>query len=122
LGVLRSPFAGLSDIFLTELALGSNRHDPLLQRLVAWKNKPDHAAAFLERFQRLRERAGRDAPALLLGEVLSEFGYLLAVGCGPDAEQRMANVTRVLELVRGMQHELPSLAPLVRELRERIER
>lgn len=122
LGVLRSPFAGLSDIFLTELALGSNRHDPLLQRLVAWKNKPEHAAAFLERFQRLRERAGRDAPALLLGEALSEFGYLLAVGCGPDAEQRMANVTRVLELVRGMQHELPSLAPLVRELRERIER
>lgn len=122
LGVLRSPFAGLSDVFLTELALGSNRKEQLLRRLEQWESKPEEATVFLERFSRLRMRAGRDAPAMLLGEALSEFGYLLAVGSGPDAEQRMANVARMNELVRGMQHDLPSLAPLVRELRDRIER
>lgn len=122
LGVLRSPLGGLSDAFLTELALGSNRHHTLLQRLQDWPGKPPAAEYFLADYQRLRSRAGRDAPALLLGEALSAFGYLLAVGCGPDAEQRLANVNRMLELVRAMQHELPSLAPLVRDLRERLER
>ncbi|MBZ0135377.1 MAG: UvrD-helicase domain-containing protein [Planctomycetes bacterium] len=122
LGVLRSPLAGLSDVFLTELALGSNRNEPLLKRLEDWAARPAHADTFLQRFQQLRRRAGRDAPSLLLGDALSGFGYLLAVGSSPDAEQRMANVARMLELVRAMQHELPSLAPLVRELRDRIDR
>jgi ATP-dependent helicase/nuclease subunit A len=124
LGVLRSPFAGLSDRFLTELALGSDRSTdtPLLQRLEDWPARPPEAEEFLRHFRALRARAGRDAPALLLGAALSEFGYLLAVGSGPDCEQRMANVRRVHELVRQMQHELPSLAPLTRELRDRIER
>ena len=122
LGLLRSAFAGLSDVFLTELALGGNRQDGLLKRLQDWQDAPDVARIFLERFERLGKRAGRDAAALLLSEALSEFGYLLAAGSGPDAEQRMANVARMRELVRSMQHELPSLAPLVRELRERIER
>lgn len=122
LGVLRSPLGGLSDAFLTELALGSNPNATLLQHLQDWPDKPPAAQAFLTGFVRLRACAGRESPALLLGEALSAFGYLLAVGCGPDAEQRLANVNRMLELVRAMQHELPSLAPLVRELRERLER
>lgn len=122
LGLLRSPFAGLSDRFLTELSLRGNRYDPLLKRLREWPKNPPQAATFLQRFQQLRERAGRDAPALLLTEALSAFGYPLAVGCGPDAEQRLANVARIVELIREMQQGLPSLAPLVRELRERIER
>lgn len=121
LGLLRSPFAGLSDRFLTELSLQGNRN-ALLQRLREWPAKPPEADTFLQRFATLQSRAGRDAPALLLTEALSAFGYPLAVGCGPDAEQRLANVARVVELIREMQHGLPSLAPLVRELRERIER
>jgi ATP-dependent exoDNAse (exonuclease V) beta subunit len=120
-GLLRSPFGGLSDAFLTELSLAGNRAS-LLQRLEDWDDKPAQAQAFLQRFHELRERAGRDAPAMLLGRALSDFGYVLAVTCGPEAEQRKANVARMLELVRGMQHELPSLAPLVRELIDRIER
>ena len=122
LGLLRSPLAGLSDSFLTTLSLRGDRNPPLLERLRAWEDKPVQASMFLQRFDEMRQRAGRDAPAQLLGEALSEFGYLLAVGCGPDAGQRVANVARMLELVRGMQHEIPSLAPLVRELRDRIDR
>lgn len=121
-GLLRSPFGGLSDGFLTELSLRGARSDTLLNRLRACEDKPPEAVALLQRLDALHRRAGRDAPALLLGEALSEFGYLLAVGCGPSAAQRMANVNRVLELVRAMQHEIPSLAPLVRELMDRIER
>ncbi|MCA8912847.1 MAG: UvrD-helicase domain-containing protein [Planctomycetes bacterium] len=122
LGLMRSPFGGLSDRLLTDMSLRGDRHLSLLERLKAWDDKPPEARLFIERLEALRERAGRDAPALLLGEALSDFGYLLAVGCGPDAAQRMANVARMLELVRGMQHEIPSLAPLVRELVDRIER
>lgn len=121
-GLLRSPFGGLSDAFLTELSLRSERSDTLLNRLRKWEDKPPAAVNLLQRLDALHRRAGRDAPALLLGEALSEFGYLLAVGCGSGAAQRMANVNRVLELVRAMQHEIPSLAPLVRELMDRIER
>ncbi|MCB9893267.1 MAG: UvrD-helicase domain-containing protein [Planctomycetes bacterium] len=122
LGLLRSPFAGLSDAVLTRLAFETDAKLPLLTRLESWPECPPHATQFVQRFHRLCSRAGRDAPALLLGEALSAFGYSLAVGCGPDADQRLANVGRMLELVRGMQHELPSLAPLVRELRDRIDR
>ena len=122
LALLRSPFAGLSDTVLTRLAFAETSRLPLLHRLRSWPDSPPQAARFLEQFDRLRARAGRDAPAMLLGEALSAFGYSLSIGCGPDAEQRLANVARMLELVRGMQHELPSLAPLIRELRDRIER
>lgn len=122
LGVLRSPFAGLDDRFLTGLSLGSDGSLPLLERLETYAEKPLEAVRFLEVFDRLRMRAGRDAPAMLLGDALSMTGYPLAVGSGPDAEQRLANLARVVALVREMQQEQPSLAPLVRELRERIER
>jgi ATP-dependent helicase/nuclease subunit A len=122
LGLLRSPLAGLSDIELTNLAMTSDRNATLFDRVMNWCEKPAAASEFLARLAALQSRAGRDAPALLLTEALSGFGYALAVGCGPDAEQRLSNVTRILELVRRMQHETPSLGPLVRELMARIER
>lgn len=122
LGVLRSPFASISDVQLTQLALQGDKHATLFERVTDWPEKPAVAAEFLLRLQALQDRAGRDAPAVLLAEALSDFGYALAVGCGAEAEQRLANLARMLELVRRMQHESPSLAPLVRELMARIER
>jgi ATP-dependent helicase/nuclease subunit A len=122
LGLLRSPLAGLSDVQLTHLALQADRNATLFERFLAWPDKPASATGFLSRFRALQARAGRDSPAVLLAEALADFGYALSVGCGPDAEQRLSNVTRMLDLVRRMQQETPSLAPLVRELVTRIER
>jgi ATP-dependent helicase/nuclease subunit A len=122
LGLLRSPLAGLSDVELTNLALAGDRNATLFDRVMSWREKPAAASEFLACLAALQSRAGRDLPALLLTEALAGFGYALAVGCGPDAEQRLSNVARILELVRRMQQETPSLAPLVRELMARIER
>jgi ATP-dependent helicase/nuclease subunit A len=123
LGLLRSPFAGLSDRYLTELAFRHNRHKGLLQRLRDDQEGHPHptAAEFLARFDSLHARAGREAPALLLTEALTATGYALAVGCGFDAEQRLANLERVIEVVRATQAETPSLALLVRDLVNRID-
>lgn len=122
LGLLRSPLAGLSDRYLTELALRHDRRQSILARLQAdAAAAPPEARTFLARFAALRERAGRDAPALLLTEALAQCGYALAVGCGFDAEQRLGNIDRIVEVVRETQQEFPALALLVRELLNRLE-
>jgi ATP-dependent helicase/nuclease subunit A len=120
LGLLRSPFARLTDRYLTELAL-RNRKGPLMDRVRMDETRPVDATALLDLYNRLRLRVGRDAPALLLSEALAETGYALAVGCSFDAQQRLANVERFLEVVRATEQEQPSLALLVAELRERVE-
>ncbi|MBX3459616.1 MAG: UvrD-helicase domain-containing protein [Planctomycetes bacterium] len=121
LGLLRSPLAGLTDAYLTGLALTHGRDLPLYRRLTLDAAKPPEAADFQERFEALRMRAGREAPALLLSEALADAGYALAIGCGFDAQQRLANLERILEVVRQLQVEHPALATLVRELGRRIE-
>lgn len=121
LGLLRSPFASISDRDLTQLALAAKSRG-LLQRARDWSDKPAHLADFLAAFDDLRSRAGRESPALLLAEAVSKLGYPLAIGCGHEAGQRLANLERVLSLVRELQRERPSLAALVRELGSRIER
>jgi ATP-dependent helicase/nuclease subunit A len=79
LGLLRSPFAGLSDRYLTELALRHPRHLTLLERLRADQSQtPPETAAFLARFDTWRARAGKEMPALLLNAALAATGYALA--------------------------------------------
>ncbi len=122
LGLLRSPFAGLSDRELTLLALRHPRHLTLLERLrLEQPAENPRAAEFIGRFDRWRLRAGRDTPAMLLSDALADTGYALAVGCGFDGEQRLANVERMIEVVRRMQQEFPGLSRLVRELLNRLE-
>lgn len=123
LGLLRSPFASVSDRTLTELALETERGPGLLARVRAWhQRKPDtRLGEFLPALDELLLRAGHEPPAVLLAESLSRFGYLLAVSTGPGSEQRVANVQALQDLVRTTQQRFPSLAPLVRELRTRAE-
>lgn len=121
LGLMRSPLAGLGDDYLTRLALAQGRGKPLFARLRDDTARPPQAEEFLHRFDGLLRRAGRDAPALLLSRALAETGYALAVGCGFDAQQRLANIERILEVLRQLQAEHPALATLVRELARRME-
>lgn len=120
LGVLRSPFGGLSDRELTLLAL-STRRQSLIERLREWDGLAGCAPArrFLQVFDDLRRMAGREAPSLLLSQAISALGYALAVGCGSEAEQRLGNLGRILEVVRELQQRYPALASLTRELTER---
>lgn len=121
LGVLRSPFGGLNDRELTQLALGQK--GALLERLKAWPGLADCPAAkrFLCVFNQLRAMAGRVHASLLLTHAISELGYALAVGCGSEAEQRLANLGRLIEVTRELQRQYPVLASLARELSERAE-
>lgn len=123
LGLMRSPFAAISDTYLTAMGLALGKKGTLLERLIRYQSdQPEaHAQALIETLRRLQARVGRDSPALLLTEAISEFGYGLAIGCGPDAEQRLANLARVIDLVRETQARFPTPATLVRELRTRIE-
>ncbi|MCC6465990.1 MAG: UvrD-helicase domain-containing protein [Planctomycetes bacterium] len=125
LGLLRSPFAAVSDRTLTELALDEtlDRKGGLLGRARGWQQQraDQRLGEFLPALDALLARAGHEPPAVLLAEALSRFGYLLAVSTGPGSEQRVANVQALQDLVRATQARFPSLAPLVRELRARAE-
>ena len=119
LAVLRSPFGGLSDRELTQLALAAR--GPLLQRLERWPGLATCPAGrrFLRVFEELRVMAGRAHPSLLLSHAISALGYALAIGCGSEAEQRLANLARLVDVARELQRQYPLLASLARELTER---
>lgn len=122
LGVLRSPMGGLSDQELTQAAL-SSRDGTLLDRLRRWPGLNNCAAAtgFVATFDALQLLAGRELPTVLLSRAIEERGMALAVGCASDAEQRLANLGRMLDVVREMQHQYPTLASLARELAARAD-
>lgn len=63
--------------------------------------------------------AGRVAPSLLLSHAVSALGYALAIGCGSEAEQRLANLERLVEVTRELQQQYPLIASLARELTQR---
>jgi len=119
LGVLRSPFGGLSDLELTQLALGGK--GALWQRFENWPGLAGCAAAkrFVRVFAELRAMAGRRPPSLLLSHAISQLGYALAIGCGSEAEQRLSNLARLVEVTRELQGQFPVLGSLARELTTR---
>ena len=121
MGLLRSSFVGVTDTWLTRMGMATDRKTGLYSRVVAQQTEaPDeHIASFIELYENLRQRAGRDTPATLLQEAIAQTGYLLAVQNGPASEQRKANVQRIIDLVRELQALLPSLAILVRDLETR---
>ncbi|MDC1142175.1 UvrD-helicase domain-containing protein [Planctomycetota bacterium] len=122
IGVLRSSFVGVDDTWLTSLGMETNRYADLLSRVTELnKEVPDERVkTFLKILAPLNQRVGRDTPALILQRAIAETGYLLAVQNGPDREQRGANVMRLMELVRELQQNTPSLATLVRDMETRM--
>ncbi|MBK9975093.1 MAG: UvrD-helicase domain-containing protein [Planctomycetes bacterium] len=122
LGVLRSAFGGLNDRELTALALATPK-GTLIDRLRAWPDLDACAAAtgFLAMLDSLLRLAGRELPTMLLSRAIDERGLALAIGVASDAEQRLANLGRMLDVVREMQHQYPTLASLARELAVRAD-
>lgn len=126
LGLLRSPLGGLSDCALMQMAAKElEKAPPLCQRLE--NLSPERAddvealSRFRSMFMELRGRVGRDAPAEILARALAASGAALAVSCESRARQRVANLDRLVDVVREMQLQFPSLAALSRELARRAE-
>ncbi|MBE7492515.1 MAG: UvrD-helicase domain-containing protein [Planctomycetes bacterium] len=119
LAVLRSPLGGLSDPELTRLALSGR--GPLLERLRKWSGLADCPAGqrFLGVYDELQALVGREPPALLLAHAIGALGYALAIGCGNEADQRLANLNRLVEVTRELQTRWPVLGSLARELAAR---
>lgn len=126
IGLLRSPLGGLSDLCLTRLAPRPGEAVlPLIRRLERLAACDGQDARALRRLSdvlaSLRQEAGRQSPARLLARGLAGLGAGLAFSHGSGAEQRLANLERMQEVVRETQGQFSSLAALTRELARRIE-
>lgn len=126
LGWLRSPLGGLSDDALMALA-PADKSDPgpLFERLKAavFSDAGDEQARqrLLAAHGALSQRVGRESPSTLLAAALELCGAALAVSCGAQAEQRAANLARMVEVVRELEPRFGSPAAIARELSRRIE-
>ena len=102
--VLRSPFVGLSDASLLRLAEGGRLDGRALTEPIPGGMPADEAARF-GRFRglfaslvRLQERL---PIAALLEVTWGETGYRTAVAAGPEADEGMDSLDRLLELARS---------------------
>lgn len=126
IGLLRSPLGGISDVCLMQLApRPGEAGQPLIRRLERLNAGNRQDAEALRRLRdvlaSLRREAGRQSAARLLARGLASLGAGLAFSHGSGAEQRLANLERLLEVVRETQGQFSSLAALARELARRIE-
>ncbi|CAG0995789.1 ATP-dependent helicase/nuclease subunit A [Planctomycetaceae bacterium] len=126
LGWLRSPFGGLSDDALMALAPDNYYSTPpLFERMKS--TAPDSAddrearLRFLENFAALSARVGREAPSAILAAALEQCSAPMSVSCGAQAEQRTANLQRMVEVVRELEPRFASPASLSRELLRRVQ-
>ncbi len=126
-GVLRSPMFGLSDEGLYRLC--RVRRDGLWRRLLdadpaefteADRNPLRDAQRFIPRW---RDAADRLAAADLLHTILDDTGYLGSIRGGLDGEVAVANVDKLLEIVRAAQRGgVDSLRKLTARLQQLCER
>lgn len=126
LGWLRSPLGGLSDEALMALAPADySDKRPLFQRVSAatFTDATDEQARLrlLAAHAALSQRVGRESPSSLLAAALEQCGAALAVSCGAQAEQRAANLARLVQVVRELEPRFGSPAAIARELSRRIE-
>jgi len=102
--VLRSPFVGLSDASLLRLAEGGRLDGRALTEPIPGGMPEDEAARF-RRFRALHASLVQLQARLPLGALLetawAETGYRTAVAAGPDADEGMDSLDRLLELARS---------------------
>ena len=121
--VLRSPLFSVSDAGLFEMA-GFHRGGlwrSLRDRRDAPAHEDDRAAATfaVEILQRLRTLAGRVPAGPLLRMAVEDTGYLAILAAAPRGDQALANVEKLISIVRT---EAGPLGPLVRRLARLLSR
>ena len=115
--VLRSPLFALSDAGL--VAIAGFRRGGLWKALRDRAEAPAHeddrqaAAAAVEVLGRLRRLSGRMPAGPLLRLAVEETGYIGVLAAAPRGEQALANVEKLIAIVRN---EAGPLGPLVRRL------
>jgi ATP-dependent helicase/nuclease subunit A len=122
MGVLRSPLVGVRDETLLEMARqGRTPYWPRLEQVECTERElVAFGAGLIRRLARLRDRMPHDE---LLQELLDSSGYLAHLRLlGEDGRQAMANVRKLLRLLRGWR-ELPlsDVLRVIAEFREREE-
>lgn len=101
-GVLRSPFCGVSDETLLHLA----REEGWVQNRGHWVEKgcsPEESRKlkqFLHQFERFRQFKGRVPVADLLSDLLEQSGYIHVIWSTPRGKQARANLEKFLQLLR----------------------
>ena len=117
-GALRSPYFGISDARLFAVADSCPRSATLLERLrrfAAGAPKSDvaAAAALLASWQGVARRL---RPAELLNRIVTESSVYAVYGGMPEGEQIIANVEKLIGIVRDLQEGGSSLGEVVGEL------
>ncbi|MFY9170126.1 MAG: UvrD-helicase domain-containing protein [Candidatus Methanoculleus thermohydrogenotrophicum] len=117
-GALRSPYFGISDARLFAVADSGPRSATLwkrLRRFASGAHESDvaAAAAILESWQGIARRL---RPAELLNRVVTESGVYAVYGGMPEGEQVIANVEKLIGIVRDLQEGGSSLGEIVGEL------
>ncbi|HNU35321.1 MAG TPA: UvrD-helicase domain-containing protein, partial [Methanomassiliicoccales archaeon] len=106
-GILRSPYFGLSDSDLLRVAQSSS-YGSLYTKLKRLSNeRPDelHARKASAMLSGLLQRCGTVSVSELLNDALQETGVLGIYSGMPGGRQALANVERLLEMVRSREQE-----------------
>ncbi len=106
-GILRSPYFGLSDLDLLRVARSST-YGSLYSKLKRFSNeRPDKVRTrkALAVLSGLLQRSGAVPVSELLNDALQETGVLGVYSGSPGGRQAIANVERLLEMVRTREQE-----------------
>ncbi|MFY1645317.1 3'-5' exonuclease, partial [Methanoculleus bourgensis] len=117
-GALRSPYFGISDARLFAVADSGPRSATLLERLRRFAaGAPESdvaaAAALLASWKGVARRL---RPAELLNRIVTESSVYAVYGGMPEGEQVIANVEKLIGIVRDLQEGGSSLGEVVGEL------
>lgn len=120
-GVLRSPFVGLSDEELYWLTNRGRRMSQAVNDREAWSGLSQSGQRSLERFLRIyeyaRENRDRQALSALVTELLQESGYLALAMAHPQCDLVRANLEKFIGMVRIYEQDsYASLSGLIRHI------
>ena len=124
-GILRSPFCGLSDEDLFWLAQRKGRISQVIESFDEIEEldsrAKDRISRFLGLIEKLRARRGKVEISILLKELLEESGYLQLMLAHPQAQLIRANLDKFIGLAREYEkRQEASLAGFIRYI-ERLE-
>ncbi len=108
LGVLRSPMVGLSLDSVVVLAKAGRVWERLESFEPEVEEDKPRLAEFMEWFERIRKTVRRGPAWEALSAILSESPYLVRLAGSTLAEQRIANVRKLVRMAASM----PAVAPL----------
>jgi len=115
-GVLRSPYFGMSD---AELFFLSRERGTIFERLQRYAKTSGNAAAVRAAtlLTGWREYAGRTGLVTLIRKILAESGMYTVYGALPKGQQILANIGKLIAIVRAREEEGYALGDLVADLR-----